>query len=187
MKMKLLYITILFFTPSIFLSAQDVPDLLQQEIQHEIDKKVVLFQECLKILGDKQQSNFVRELAVKSALEFFESNDVIIEVSNKYTKKVTPKKIANYLIELQKLPHTRVEFLFDPHQIEELLQMSSNIFQATVQVNQHFRAYDNNNREKYSDFTIKRIFVDVEKYYDDILNGNAWEMKFTKIEVLETY
>ncbi|MEN0046320.1 MAG: hypothetical protein AAF806_04570 [Bacteroidota bacterium] len=189
MILKYTLFIFLVLSVSMTLKAQpDTPDELEESLKQSITERAEAFQEFVAILADKDQSRSVKDNAYSAAIELFEDKNTIIEVSTKRKDEIIINEIAisDYLRKLTILPYDSVAFEFEPYYMESFQERTERLYESTVLLNQHFRGYQAGDMQ-YSDFTIKRVYVEALKSVGAKPEDQYWEILFTKITVVETY
>lgn len=201
---KLFSIFILSLVASFTLSAQEVNDLTDQDIQafqDRIGEVIDMFQNNLSILGGKKHSQKVKAVYKKSALKLFigegqpftdpdgnEREGVQMQVSNMKNGQTVKKSIPliTYLDNLIKLPYAEVKLTqADTYRISNIYKVGDH-YEATATIFQRFVGYTGPEmKKKYADVTQKNIKVYIIPENDFVL-GMHWSVRLGDIEVIET-
>lgn len=178
---------------TLFISLIGTTTLLSQEVNNEkeaiikqVSKRIKDFQNNLIIIADENNSNFVRDLNIKSALDLFASKEATIEVSNKFGE-IQKKTIKDYLYDLKNLRmkygYDKVIFEFDQFEID-IIEYGNGIFKLNGTYKQYFNGIING-KSKYCDFTIKIIDI-IVKESSSKTGRVTYKISFDKISVNKT-
>ncbi len=149
------------------------------------EQKVAEFQRYLTVVGDPDQQDNIRELAIENALMLF-LPDAQMQVGSNKTIREYP--LAIYLRRLKNLDKKYVDIVITFYDIALLADwMKTNQgYRTTATYFQRFQAFNRKGQPVYRAKTAKHMDVDLRNRKDPFYEEHRWTVLLGNVRIAET-
>lgn len=129
----------------------------------KVEERIFDLEEKIKVISNKELDTERKLEAIDAAINYFESEDNIFQVSSKNRTKVRNYSLREYFNHLRVLPYQEVIIdWYDAIWVTDLRKDRNGIWRGTVRIFQKFEGFGPEGLNQYSDITKKDIPVSIE-------------------------
>lgn len=149
------------------------------------EQKVAEFQRYLTVVGDPDQQDNIRELAIENALMLF-LPDARMQVGSNKTIREYP--LAIYLRRLKNLDKKYADVVITFYDIALLAdwRKTNQGYQTTATYFQRFQAFNRKGQPVYQAKTAKDVDVDLRNRKDPFYEEHRWTVLLGNVRIAET-
>ncbi|GAB4035623.1 hypothetical protein [Spirosoma jeollabukense] len=152
-------------------------------------QKVNELENYISTVGDKEQNETLRDLAIKNAEKLF-IDTATIEVSrvvNGKVVRVTRLPVRQYFFRLKALPYKKVNITYyDVAYIRDYQKSANGNYVAQATIFQQFEGLDAKGRLRYKDKQAKNVTVLLTDLMDEFYANHRWTLRLGDIRLAET-
>ncbi len=152
-------------------------------------QKVNELENYISTVGDKDENEILRDLAIKNAMKLF-IDTAIIEVSkvvNGKVVRVTRMPVRQYFFRLKALPYKKVNITYyDVAYIRDYQKSDNGNYVAQATIFQQFEGLDGQGRLRYRDKQAKNVTILLTDLMDEFYTDHRWTLRLGDIRLAET-